>query len=78
MHVTKKHYFLLLLGIQCAPLPSIDDGDVSQPSTAYVDTVATYACNDGYNVTDGSSARTCLQSGSSGYWGGSQPRCACE
>ena len=29
-------------------------------------------------MTDGTATRTCRQSGSSGYWNGKQPRCACK
>ena len=34
--------------------------------------VATYSCNDGYNLVDGDMMRTCLASGN---WSGAAPTC---
>ena len=67
-----------MLAVFCAQLEAIDNGDISQPGTAYVNDVARYTCNTGYNMTSGSQTRTCSQQGSSGSWSGSQPRCRCK
>ena len=69
---------LCFTGIQCASLSPITNGDVSHPEPVFVRDVAAYSCDTGYNITDGSQTRTCTQRASTGYWDGSQPRCACE
>ena len=56
--------------VDCGMLPSISNGEVSQLSTT-VGSVATYSCNDGFDLV-GQSSRSCL---ASKRWSGSPPTC---
>ena len=56
--------------VDCGSLPRPANGAVSLTNTTY-NSVATYSCNDGYNLM-GDATRTCLASGS---WSGTAPTC---
>ncbi|XP_064386127.1 sushi, von Willebrand factor type A, EGF and pentraxin domain-containing protein 1-like isoform X2 [Halichondria panicea] len=57
--------------ITCPTLSDPTNGTVDVPSNN-LESIATYACDTGYNLTGGSSTRTC---GSDGVWSGSDPTC---
>ena len=59
--------------VDCGMLPSISNGEVSQLSTT-VGSVATYSCNNGFDLV-GQSSRSCL---ASKRWSGSPPTCQRE
>ena len=56
--------------IDCGSLDDPANGEVSVSSTTF-NSVATYSCNTGYNLTE-HGIRTCSESG---VWSGSEPTC---
>ena len=58
--------------IDCGPLDNPKNGVVHTVPGTYVNSVATYSCNPGYNLT-GNTQRVCQ---SSGLWSKSAPFCA--
>ena len=62
----------------CTSLSAIPNGAISYfpDTTSPFDfgTVAMYTCDQGF-VLGGASTRTCLGSGTSGYWDGTAPEC---
>ena len=60
--------------VTCPTLTDPTNGIVDVPSNN-LESTATYACDTGYNLTGGSSIRTC---GSDGVWSGSDPTCTCK
>ena len=59
------------VAVSCGDLADLENGAVEVTDTTF-NSVATYSCNDGYNLVDGDMMRTCLASGT---WSGSQPSC---
>ena len=61
----------------CADLPAIDNGVISYSSADMprpIGTVASYACNDGFNL-DGPDSRTCVENAGSGMFDMTAPTC---
>ena len=63
--------YLIHLVIDCGTLGDPANGEVSLSGTIF-NSVATYSCNTGYNLT-GHGIRACLHTG---FWSGSEPTCA--
>ena len=61
----------VVLGINCASLPSIANGQVTSSNGNLYPSTATYVCDDGYQLS-GSLTRTCDEYGA---WSGSAPVC---
>ena len=59
--------------MKCDDLIAPANGDVNQPGNS-VGTVASYACNDGFQLI-GDKTRTCEEDGE---WSGTDPTCKCE
>ncbi len=57
--------------VTCPALTNPDNGTVSVPSNNF-GSIATYTCNQGYNLTGGGMTRTC---GANGMWSGGDPTC---
>ena len=57
----------------CPTLSNPENGQVTV-NTRTVGNVATYTCNNGYNLT-GASMRTCTQNGVIGQWTPEEPTC---
>ena len=60
-----------LLEILCPGLDAPANGTVDVPSRT-VGSMATYSCDDGFRLVDGSTTRTCEENG---QWTGLQPTC---
>ena len=56
-------------------LASPDDGHVSCTSGREVGSICTFSCSRGYELS-GSTTRTCIESGNSAYWNGSESQCS--
>ena len=63
--------FFLLPAVDCGPLTSPLAGLVSHTNGTTFGSMATYSCNNGYNLI-GNVSRTC---GAEGEWTGSEPMC---
>ena len=59
--------------VKCDDLIAPANGDVNQPGNS-VGTVASYTCNDGFQLI-GDKTRTCQKDGE---WSGADPVCKCE
>ena len=59
--------------VECGTLDDPTNGMVTVSTTIY-NSVATYSCNIGHNLT-GNDMRMCLETGS---WSSSEPTCTCE
>ena len=57
--------------VTCPILTNPDNGIVDVTNNNF-ESIATYACDTGYNLTGGSTTRTC---GSDGVWSDSDPTC---
>ena len=57
--------------VDCGALDNPANGEVFLTNTTF-NSVATYSCNTGYNLT-GDNMRTCLETG---FWSGSDPTCS--
>ena len=71
--VDQKIIFTLFAEISCGPLNDPLNGRV-QLGSSVVGSLATYSCNNGYNLV-GVSQRICRPSGE---WSGDEPRCTSE
>ena len=73
-HITPLDIIICLIHfvpeIDCGVLGNPANGEVFVMNTIY-NSVATYSCNTGYNLT-GDDMRRCLESG---FWSGSEPSC---
>ena len=63
--------FFILSAVDCGPPPSPVNGHVSHPDGTTFRQTATYSCNEGYNLKEGST-RLC---NAEGAWSGSEPTC---
>ena len=60
----------------CSELDFPMNGNVTYSDVSRaVNTVATYSCNDGFNLAGGNSSRTCTAQGSTTSWSGSAATC---
>ena len=65
------YFYIYVIGIDCGPLPDIDNGRVSiSPDTRFL-SIATYTCNLGF-VIDSVQKRRCEANGD---YSGSEPSC---
>lgn len=55
----------------CTPFPALENGEVSQPSPIERFSLATFSCNEGYEL-QGSDTRACLNNG---LWTGADSSC---
>ena len=61
----------------CAELPAITNGEIAYSSADMprpIGTVASYTCNDGFNL-DGPLSRTCVENAGSGMFDMTAPTC---
>ena len=65
--------FVILL-VDCGPLSNPANGQVDITSGTSINSVATYSCYTGYNVT-GESTRICT---ADGQWTPAAPTCVCK
>ena len=57
----------------CPALTDPTNGKVHGSDT-HVGATVTYTCNEGYDL-EGSSSRTCQESGDKAAWSGTEPKC---
>ena len=67
VYVTMK----LILEILCEELSNPENGTVSLPSQRTVDSIATYACNDSFELVGATNVMCQLN----GTWSAEEPRC---
>ena len=60
------------VAVDCGPLHNPSNGTVELDQGTLFKANVSYACNNGYNLANGSINRTCL---STGNWSGSEPQC---
>ena len=78
VHITSLIFFLLSnAAVDCGMLVAPSNGSVmmSPPDTTTLNSITTYFCNDGFQVSLGQSVRVCQQNG---LWSGTAPSCVCK
>ena len=66
----------MIIGVDCDVLDTIENGYIEYSDGTVYQSVATYSCHNGHNLTmSGDEMRTC---GSDGMWNGIAPTCNSE
>ena len=62
---------MFYIAVDCGLPPNIANGQVSTSSGTFLNSIATYACDNGYSVTE----EKTLVCGANGQWNGITPIC---